>query len=230
MDKKEEKSKRLLITIDGPSGAGKTTVSRRVAGHFLYTYVDTGALYRAVALAVRLENCPAEDDGRIAAICNNLNLRFENNKKGLRLFMNGTDVSDRIRSQEITMSASSLSAKPVVREFLLGVQREMGAAGGVVFEGRDMGTVVFPRADIKFFLDADLDVRASRRHMELLAGGTDIDLEEVAKTMKKRDHDDSIRALAPLKPAADAIKIDSSFLDIDGVVHTIVGHVNTLLG
>jgi cytidylate kinase len=218
--------KRLLITIDGPAGAGKTTVSREVARRLGYNYVDTGALYRGVALAVQNEKCQPEDDKRIRNICETLSLRFENIPTGLRLLMNEVDITDQIRTQEITMLASALSAKAVVREHLLRVQRELGRDGGVVFEGRDMGTVVFPEANVKFFLDADLDVRASRRQKELLHKGDGIDLEEVERTIKKRDHDDSRRALAPLKPAKDAIRINSSTLGIDEVVGIILDCIN----
>jgi cytidylate kinase len=218
--------KRLLITIDGPAGAGKTTVSREVARRLGYTYVDTGALYRGVALAVQNEKCSPEDDRRIGNICETLSLRFVNSPTGLKLLMNEVDVTDQIRTQEITMLASSLSAKSVVRECLLGVQRELGRDGGVVFEGRDMGTVVFPEANVKFFLDADLDVRASRRQKELLDKGDSIAFDEVERTMKKRDHDDSGRALSPLRPANDAIIIDSSDLGIDEVVGIILDCIN----
>jgi cytidylate kinase len=215
-------SKGLLITIDGPAGAGKTTVSREVARRLGYTYVDTGALYRGVALAVQDEKCPLEDDTRIGKICETISLRFENSPTGLRLLLNAVDVTDEIRTQEITMLASALSAKAIVRKCLLGVQKELGRKGGVVFEGRDMGTVVFPEADVKFFLDAELGVRALRRQKELSQSGEVIDLEEVEKAMKKRDQNDSSRTLAPLKPAKDAIRIDSSTLGVNAVVDYIL--------
>lgn len=217
--------KGLLVTIDGPGGAGKTTVSRLLAKALGYTYVDTGALYRAVALAVLSEKCSANEDSKVAQICRRLRFRFENSSKGLRLYMNEVDVTDEIRTQEITMLASAVSARPVVREYLLGVQRGMGKNGGVVFEGRDMGTVVFPEADVKFFLDADLSVRAVRRHKELVAMGVNISLDEVRQTMYRRDKDDSSRVLAPLKPAHDAVRIDSSSLEIGRVLELMLGHV-----
>ena len=217
--------KGLLVTIDGPGGAGKTTVSRLLAKALSYTYVDTGALYRGVALAVLSENCSANEDSKVAQICRHLRLRFENGSTGPRLYMNEVDITDEIRTPELTMLASAVSARPVVREYLLGVQREMARNGGVVFEGRDMGTVVFPDADVKFFLDADPRVRALRRHKELVAMGMNISLGEVAETMQKRDKDDSSRVLAPLKPAHDAIIIDSTSLEINQVVKLMLGRV-----
>jgi CMP/dCMP kinase len=217
--------KRLLITIDGPSGAGKTTVSREVARRLAYTYVDTGALYRGVALAVRNEKCATDDDERIGKICDALCLRFENGPSGARLYVNEEDVTDRIRSQDIAMLASTLSAKARVRQYLLGLQRELGRDGGVVFEGRDMGTVVFPDADAKFFLDVDPSVRALRRTRELLQKGLPATLDEVEKAMAERDRNDSTRVLAPLQPAQDAVRIDSSTKGIDEVVDIIVGHI-----
>jgi cytidylate kinase len=217
--------KALLITIDGPSGAGKTTVSRRLAERLGYTYVDTGALYRAVALVALSEGCAPDDDSSLARICRRLVLRFENSSKGPRLYANGHDITERIRTPEIAMFASAVSARPVVREYLLGVQREMGKGGCVVFEGRDMGTVVFPEADIKFYLNADIDTRALRRYKELAARHAGAGLAEVKEAMKKRDEDDSGRAIAPLKPAHDAIRIDSVWLDIEQVVEAMLRHV-----
>lgn len=215
----------LLITIDGPSGAGKTTVSRLVAERLGYTYVDTGALYRAVALVALSEGCEPNDDERLDKICRHLVLRFENGSKGSRLYANRDDITEDIRTQEIGMFASAISARSAVRKYLLGVQREMGKSGCVVFEGRDMGTVVFPWADIKFYLDADLDTRAQRRYRELAARHERTSLAEVGEAMKKRDNDDSIRTLSPLRPAHDAIRIDSTSLDIDQVVEVILSNI-----
>ncbi len=217
--------KSLLITIDGPAGAGKSTVSRRLAEQLGYTYVDTGALYRAVALAAVTKRCVPDDDRGLAEICTHLALRFENSLKGPRLYSNGDDITERIRTPEITMLASAVSARHVVRESLLEVQREMGKRGGAVFEGRDMGTVVFPYADVKFYLDADLDTRALRRFKELAAGESSIDLSKVREAMKRRDENDSSRALAPLKPAADAISIDSAPLTVDEVVEVMLREI-----
>jgi cytidylate kinase len=211
-----------LITIDGPSGAGKTTVSRMLARRLGYKYVDTGALYRAVALAALRRKCPPDDDGQLAEICTHLLLRFESGPKGQRLFMNDVDITEQIRTQEIAALASAVSARAVVRKYLLGVQREAAKNGGVVFEGRDMGTVVFPEADAKFFLDAEHETRASRRHKELGSKGDKTSLGDVAKAIRKRDEDDSSRCLAPLKAAPDAVRIDSTSLDIRQVVELMV--------
>jgi cytidylate kinase len=217
--------KRPLITIDGPSGAGKSTVSHRLAKRLGYTYVDTGALYRAVALAVLSDGSSPHDDKRLSEVCRHLVLRFENSSKGPRLYSNGKDITDRIRTLEITMLASAVSARSVVREYLLDVQREMGKQGGVVFEGRDMGTVVFPEADIKFYLDADLDTRALRRYKEIAETDPGVSLSGVKEAMKKRDEDDSGRTLAPLKPSDDAVIIDSTYLDIEQVVEEMFRHI-----
>jgi cytidylate kinase len=216
--------KALLITIDGPSGAGKTTVSRRLAERLGYTYVDTGALYRAVAWVALSRGCGADDE-TLSELCENLVLEFKRGPSGPRLYANGEDVTDGLRTPQITMMASAVSARPVVRTYLLGLQRKLAKGGGVVFEGRDMGTVVFPEADIKFYLDARPEIRARRRHRELAEKNQKVTLPEVGAAMKKRDEDDSTRALAPLKPAADAIVVDSTNMGIEAVVETMMGHI-----
>ncbi len=216
--------KRKIITIDGPAGAGKTTISRLLAGRLGYMYVDTGALYRAVALAAASSNC-VEGGDLLADLLKEITLEFRNGQSGPRLFMNGEDVSERIRTQEITMLASRLSARPVVRRYLLGIQRDMGKDGGVILEGRDMGTVVFPHADVKFYLNAAPETRAFRRYKELSEEGVKITLEEVAADMKKRDENDSTRSLSPLKPAEDAILIDSSEIDIENVIERMMQYI-----
>ena len=170
--------KKLLITIDGPAGAGKTTVSRKLADRLGYRYIDTGALYRGVAYEVKSQGVNPESETELADLCRRLQLSFKTEAKGLRLYSGETDISDRIRSPEISMLASSVSAVAVVREYLLDVQRDIGLRKAAVFEGRDMGTVVFPEADVKFFLDASLTTRALRRFQEL-EHGSDQSLESV---------------------------------------------------
>ncbi len=214
----------LLITIDGPAGSGKTTVSRLVAEQLGYQYVDTGALYRGIALAVQKAGIDGNNDEQLKRLCSGLDIQFRAVDSRWRLHANGVDIHDQIRTPEVTMLASAISAKPSVRQHLLQVQRSLGARKSAVFEGRDMGTVVFPDADIKFYLDADIGVRAQRRHAELDSKHNQSKA-EVEADMRQRDHDDSHRKLAPLKPADDAVLIDTTRLSIDEVVQTILNRV-----
>ena len=216
--------KKLLITIDGPAGAGKTTVSRALADRLGYRYIDTGALYRGVALAVKTRRINPQSDADLKQLSNRLKLDFAIKDDGLRLISDGQDISDRIRSPEITMLASAVSARPVVREFLLDLQRDMGSEKAAVFEGRDMGTVVFPAADVKFFLDASTRKRAKRRFDELKSKISQT-LDEVERDIQQRDQNDSTRKVAPLKPARDAIIIDSTDLTVAQVVELMVSHI-----
>jgi cytidylate kinase len=216
--------KKLLITIDGPAGAGKTTVSRALADRLGYRYIDTGALYRAVALAAKTRGINPENDAELKGLCAELELAFVLAETGLRLFLNGEDITDHIRTVEITMLASAISARPVVREYLLDLQRNLGKEKAAVFEGRDMGTVVFPDADLKFFLDATTRTRALRRYDEVKSQSTQT-LEEVDLDIQRRDRNDSTRELAPLKPAQDAIVIDSTDLNVAEVVESMVSHI-----
>ena len=215
---------KLLITIDGPAGAGKTTVSRALADRLGYRYIDTGALYRGVALAVQNRGVDPENDDDLKRLCSDLNLTFVRNNEDLSLYLNGENISDRIRTPEITMLASAVSARPVVREFLLEVQKNLGRQKAAVFEGRDMGTVVFPDADVKFFLDASTHTRALRRFEEQKLQSSQT-LDEVERNIQRRDRNDSTREVAPLKPAPDAIIIDSTELSAVAVVDLMVSHL-----
>jgi len=217
--------KRLLITIDGPAGAGKTTVSRMLADRLGYRYVDTGALYRAVACQAAAAGIDASDDQRLGQLCATLNLEFI---QGGRLFANHKDITDQIRSPAISMLASAVSARAPVRRFLLGVQRRIGQNKAAVFEGRDMGTVVFPEADVKFYLDASPIIRAMRRHREM-GDRPSQDLEAVEAEIRRRDTDDSTRKLAPLKPAPEAVRIDSTDLSAEQVVDEMLIHIGQVL-
>lgn len=222
--------KKLLITIDGPAGAGKTTVSRALAERLQYRYIDTGALYRGVALAATARGIAPDDDAGLEALCRDLALAFVRTDQGVRLFSGKTDISDAIRTPEMSMLASAVSARPVVRSALLGIQRRMGAEKSAVFEGRDMGTVVFPDADVKFFLTADLTMRAKRRYLELAAKDTAQRFEDVEKDMARRDANDSSRTLAPLKPAEDAVRIDSTDISVETVLDRMMIHIREKAG
>jgi cytidylate kinase len=219
--------KKSVVTIDGPAGAGKTTVSRMLADRLGYRYIDTGALYRAIALAAHEGGIDSKDDLALGKMCAALSLRYVLTDKEPRLLSNGRDVTDRLRTPEITMLASAVSARPVVRRFLMGVQRAMGREKGAVLEGRDMGTVVFPDADVKFYLDAPEKIRAMRRFLELRPK-TELTFEEVERDLVRRDKNDSTRVEAPLKPAEDAIRIDSADLSPAEVVTVMLGHIERL--
>lgn len=213
----------LLITIDGPAGAGKTTVSKMLAQKLRYRYLDTGALYRAVAWAVRAADIAADDDQGLGRVCGSMQLTVADD----RLVLNGVDITDQIRSPEITMLASAVSARPSVRQALLDVQRAMGHDRGLVAEGRDMGTVVFPEADIKFFLDATVRQRALRRCAQY-GSRSEQTLEQIERDIRRRDENDSSRDIAPLKPASDAVIIDSTAMTARQVVALMMASIKAL--
>lgn len=221
--------KKLLITIDGPAGAGKTSVSRALAERLGYRYIDTGALYRGVAYEVKRQGIDPENDVDLAALCSRLQLVFKPKANELRLYSGSTDISDRIRTPEISMLASAVSAKSLVRDYLLDVQKDIGRQKAAVFEGRDMGTVVFPAADVKFFLDASSQTRAQRRYQEIKSNSNQ-SLKQVEKDMQCRDRNDSTRSLAPLKPADDAIIIDSTDLSLQEVVESMLSYIARIKG
>ena len=208
--------KKLLITIDGPAGAGKTTVSRSLAAKLGYKYVDTGALYRAIAFEALSRNILLDDSDALERIFPELDIKLKTEANGSPKILNGNkDITALVRTPEISMAASKISALPEVREFLLDLQKNLGREKEAVFEGRDMGTVVFPDADLKFFLDADIEARAMRRFGDL--GGTH-PLDEIREDIKKRDENDRNREIAPLKQADDAVLVDSTNMSITEVV------------
>ena len=221
---------RPIVAIDGPAGAGKSTVARRVADALGYVLVDTGALYRTVALSAARAGVAMSDATNVAAIADRLvrehAIVFERDPaRGVRVLLAGEDVSDAIRTPEVGMGASTVSAHPPVRAALLDLQRQAGASGGVVLEGRDIGTVVFPDAELKFFLTARPEIRAQRRFEELRARGENVTLESTLADVQRRDAQDTTRATAPLKCADDAVQIDSSNMSVDEAVSSMVERV-----
>ena len=224
---------RPVVAIDGQAGAGKSTVTRRVAERLGYLLVDTGAIYRCVALAAERRGVAWDETDRVGAISTELAekdaIRFEPGDAGAqRVVLEGDDVTTAIRTQSIGEGASRVSAIPAVRDALLEMQRKAGVPGGVVLEGRDIGTVVFPDAEAKFFLTASVEVRAERRRKELAERGQSVDIESVRREVAERDRRDSSRPVAPLRQAPDAMLVDSSNLGIDQVVDVIVAEVRRI--
>ena len=215
-------AKKIAIAIDGPAGAGKSTIARRLAAELGYCYVDTGAIYRTVAYFLDLLGISPKDADGVARYLDELTVGITYDEEGKQhMIMNGMDVTEDIRTQEISQKASLVSANPLVREMLLDLQRDMAKEYNVIMDGRDIGTVVLPRANVKIFLTASPEVRAKRRTAELKAKGQTANYEKVLKEIQQRDYQDSHRAIAPLKQAKDAVKVDTSELDIDGVVAAI---------
>lgn len=208
----------LIIAIDGPSGAGKSTVTRLLADRLGYIFLDTGAMFRTVALAADRLGVAPEDDAALADICSGLHISFMRDNGCCRVMMNGEDVSEAIRTPEISLLTSRISARKGVREFLLRLQREIATKGGFILEGRDIGTVVFPDADVKFFLSASAEERGRRRFLELQTKGAKVDLDTIVAEVMQRDEQDVRREHAPLRKADDAVAIDSTRLSLEDVV------------
>jgi cytidylate kinase len=215
---------RPVVTIDGPSGAGKTTVSKRLAETAGMVRIDTGAMYRAVALAASRCGVPWGDPVRLGGVARVLDLSFRTVAGAPRVFLSGEDVSEAIRTPEMSMGASTVSAHGPVREALVATQREMARDGGVVLEGRDTGTVVFPDAEVKFFLDAVASVRARRRRLEMSPPDAQ-SFEEVLRDVLRRDVQDSTREHSPLRVADGAVYIDTTTMTIDEVVREMLRHL-----
>ena len=209
---------RLVVAIDGPAGAGKSTVSRRLAEALGYRYVDTGAMYRIIGVLAAEQRIDFSDTAALAALCDATTIEFVERDGRIRTYADGRDLSEAIRTAEAAQLASKVSAVPVVREHLVAKQRQMGAGGGVVMEGRDIGTVVFPDAAVKVFLDASPHERARRRASESPGGATPAETERIATEIAERDARDRGRAHSPLRPAADAIVMDTTDRSIDQVV------------
>lgn len=219
--------KKLVIAIDGPASAGKSTVAKIIAKDYGYVYIDTGAMYRT-ATWLALENDIADDnEDEIVTLLKSGNLTFKQEADGQHVFWNDTDITTAIRLPEIASHVSAVSALPKVREYLVEKQQAYGKEGGVVMDGRDIGTTVFPNADIKIFLVASVDERAERRYKENIEKGIDCDLEQLKEDIARRDYLDSTREVSPLTKADDAVEVDTTGIDIQGVVDKIKSIIET---
>lgn len=224
-------AKTISIAIDGPAGAGKSTIAKHLAKELGFYYVDTGAIYRTVAYFMDLLGVAPKDADGVSRYIDELTIEIEYDENGTQhMIMNGMDVTDDIRSPEISQKSSLISAHAVVREMLLDMQRNVAKQHNVIMDGRDIGTVVLPRAQIKIFLTASAEVRAHRRHLEMQAKGSKDSYEKVLADIKQRDHQDSTREIAPLKQAKDAILLDTSDMDVAQAIAAIRKIVNDKVG
>lgn len=224
-------TKKYSIAVDGPSGAGKSSLSRRCAAAFGFIYVDTGAIYRTVGLAAHSRGLDCKDENAVKVILPQLQIKIAYDDKGeQRMYLNGEDVSEKIRLPEISLCASDVSAHPSVRAYLMDMQRQIARENNVIMDGRDIGTVVLPDAELKIFLTASSEARAERRLLELKAKGFDVSFEEVLKDINERDRKDSERAAAPLKKADDAVTVDTSLLSFEESFEMLCSTITERLG
>ena len=219
----------MIIAIDGPSGAGKSTLAKRLAKELEFVYLDTGAMYRALALKVLRQGIDLADDARLAELIGSTGIDLNENCGKMEVLLDGADVAAEIRTPEVSQMASKVSALRAVRARMLELQRAMGRRGNVVAEGRDIGTVIFPQAEVKIFLEASVSERARRRYDELIASGRAVDLVETLREIEERDKRDSERDVAPLRKAEDALMIDSSRVTADEVAALVLAHVQNKL-
>ena len=217
----------MIIAIDGTAASGKSTTAKIIASELGIMYLDTGAMYRAVTLAVLNQSVDLTDKDALTSLLTSLNLEVKPGKTGTIIHINGKDVSDEIRSVQITEHVSEVSSIFKVREAMVAIQRTLGNKSDCVVEGRDIGTIVFPEAEFKFFMIADVETRARRRQSDLLTLGEERSLEELIKDLKIRDQKDSTRSQSPLTKSADAVEIDTTHFSIDEQVKLIVNHINS---
>lgn len=214
------------IAIDGPAGAGKSTIAKSIAKKLGIIYVDTGAMYRAIGLYLLRNNISIEEDDKIIEACNNVDITIEYENGEQQVLLNNENITNLIRTEEVGNMASAAAAKKAVRGKLLDLQRDLAAKTSVIMDGRDIGTYVLPNADVKIYLTASSSERAKRRWMELTQKGVTCDINEIEKDIIDRDHRDMNREIAPLKQAEDAVLVDSSHLSIEEVIHTIIDIYN----
>lgn len=220
--------KKIIIALDGPAGSGKTTTAREVAKRLNYIYIDTGAMYRAATLAF-IRTGQAIDGFDFDKLMKNIKIELQPSEQGQRTLLNGEDVSKEIRTAEVTKLASPVAAVGIVREKLVDQQREYGKIGGVVMDGRDIGTVVFPNAELKLYMNASIEARAERRAKELIESGEQVTKEEIAKRIAERDEYDSNREISPLRKADDALELDTSYLTIEEQTNKVIELANEII-
>lgn len=217
--------KGLIITIDGPSGVGKSTVAKSVARNLALMYLDTGAMYRTIALEVKKHSLNLDNDVELLSLLSTTDIEFVKDNNVFSIRLNGEDITREIRSPEISKISSDVATKSIVRKKLVEIQRNMGSKGNIVVEGRDMGTYVFPDADFKFYLEASLSERAIRRKKQLMENGIEIDINKLIKDIESRDKQDKERSESPLHPAPNAVIIDTTNLNTDEVIERIITEV-----
>lgn len=216
----------ISVAIDGPSGAGKSSLARRLAKEKGYIYVDTGAMYRTIGLYALRSGAEVTNSRLISSLLPKINIEIKYDGGEQKMYLNGEDVSAMIRTEPVSMAASAVSAHPQVREFLLDAQRKMAKESNVIMDGRDIGTVILPDADVKIFLTASPEARAQRRYKELLEKGQEVNYEAVLEDINRRDYNDTHRETAPLKQAPDAVLVDTSNLNFEQSFEKLLGIIN----
>ena len=216
----------MIIAIDGPAGSGKSTVAKFIAKRLNYRYIDTGAMYRAVAWSAGKKDIDLSDENAVGQWVTQLKIEFVSDPAGQQVKVNGENATGLLKNEVVGRGAAKVAAQKKVREILVAKQQEIGQSGNVVMDGRDIGTQVFPNAELKFFMDADAEERGKRRYLELKEKNQDVDLENIIAEIKQRDYEDRTRAISPLCPAEDAIKIDTTKFAIEEVIEKVMEQIN----
>ena len=216
----------MIIAIDGPAGSGKSTVAKFIAKRLNYRYIDTGAMYRAVAWSAKKKDIDLSDENAVGQWVTQSKIEFIADPSGQQVKVNGENATGLLKNEVVGRGAAKVAAQKTVRQILVAKQQEIGQSGNVVMDGRDIGTQVFPNAELKFFMDADAEERGKRRYLELKAKNLDVDLENIIAEIKQRDHEDRTRAISPLIPAKDAIKVDTTKFSIDEVIDKVMEQIN----
>ena len=216
----------MIIAIDGPAGSGKSTIAKFVAKNLNYRYIDTGAMYRAVAWSANNEGIDLDDENAVGQWVSELKIEFVVDPEGQQVKVNGENTAGLLKNEIVGRGAAKVAAQKRVREILVAKQKEIGQSGNVVMDGRDIGTQVFPNAELKFFMDADAEERGKRRYLELKEKNMNVDLENIIAEVKRRDHEDKTRSISPLHPAEDAIEVDTTKFTIEEVIDQVMKQIN----